>query len=49
MGSHLHQYQNLLTTLSFVARDMMYFLFYLWTIRLQYKTDTMIQHLVMLC
>jgi len=51
MGSHLHQRQSLLTTLSFVACHMIYFGFYLWrtVIRLKYKTDTMIQHLVMLC
>jgi hypothetical protein len=44
MESHLHQCQNLLTTLSFVASDMIYFGFYLWrtVIRLKYKTDTMI-------
>jgi len=30
MESNLHQYQNRLTTLSFVANDMMYYGFYLW-------------------
>jgi len=51
MGSHLHQCQNLLTILSFVACDMIYYGLYLWrtAVRLKYTINTMIQHLVMLC
>jgi len=41
MGSHLHQCQNLLTILSFVACDVIHYEFYLWrtVITLKYKIE----------
>ena len=41
MGPNLHRYQNLLTILSFVACDVIYYEFYLWgtVIRLKYKIE----------